>query len=453
MKVRILYGILLLLVMGCREEFLDLKADKQMVIPESFDDMEALLDYTDLMNRFLPWMEEVQADDYYILEENWQTLSSTPEYRNAYVWAKDIFEGDAGTSDWKTPYRIIFQANVVLDGLLKINSNMNSVRYNEIKARALFFRSWQFFRQIILYAPAYDTGGDNRATLGVPLRLNSGLHETSVRASLEESLQRVVSDLQEAESLFADVDTHIRTRPSKAACQALLARVFLYLQKYEEAGRYAGLAISNFKGGIIDLSSVNSALTFPMPRFNREVIFHSAASTPSPMTASRLNVDSVLYASYGDDDLRKTVWFRMNAGRLGFRGSYDGSSVYFNGLTVAECLLTRAECLIRQGELDAGLRDLTTLLRNRVEGYVPPTALDRNRALAYVLSERRKELVFKGVRWMDLKRLNLKPETARTISRRLGGRTYQLLPNSPNYVYPIQPDVIELTGMIQNERQ
>lgn len=453
MKIRTLYCILLFLVIGCREDFLDLKSDKQMVIPESLDDMEALLDYSDLMNRFLPWMEEVQADDYYIQEENWQTLSSTPEYRNGYIWSKDIFEGQSTTSDWRIPYRIIFQANVVLDGLLKINSNTNSTRYNEIKARALFFRSWQFFRQVILYAPAYDINGDNSAKLGIPLRLNPELHEVSTRASLEECLHQIIVDLQEAELLFENVDTQIRTRPSRSACQALLARVFLYLQRYDEAEHYVELAISNFSGEVINVTSLNDAVTYPMSRFNQEVLFHSVVTTPSPMTAARLNVDSTLYASYEDDDFRKIFWFQMNSNRVGFRGSYDGSSIYFNGLTFAECFLIKAECLVRRGEVDAGLGYLSALLENRIEGYRQPIGQDRNQALEYVLSERRKELIFKGVRWMDLKRLNLVSETARTIYRKLGESTYVLEPNSPNYVYPIQPDVIELTGMPQNERE
>ncbi|MOA51075.1 SusD family protein [compost metagenome] len=73
-------------------------------------------------------------------------------------------------------------------------------------------------------------------------------------------------------------------------------------------------------------------------------------------------------------------------------------------------------------------------------------------ALDVVLKERRKELLFRGLRWTDLRRLNLDPTTARTPKRELDGKIYTIEPNSPNYVYPFPDNVIQLAGLIQNER-
>jgi len=73
-------------------------------------------------------------------------------------------------------------------------------------------------------------------------------------------------------------------------------------------------------------------------------------------------------------------------------------------------------------------------------------------ALEVILRERRKELIFRGLRWYDLKRLNLSAATSTTLSRTVAGQTYSLLPNSNAYVFPIPLDVIERGGLEQNPR-
>lgn len=453
MKRNCLYLFLLLtLTLGCREEFLGLKSDKKMIVPQSLEDMQALLDYYDVMNRFLPWIEEVQADDYYISTESWNTLASNPLQRNAYLWASDVYGGETRSREWNVPYSIIFQANVVLDGLNELDRDVGFQNYNDVKARALFFRAWQFFRQAVVFAPAYERGVDNRLNLGIPLRISSDLHEVSVRSNLEETFERIVSDLLEAERLISG-RVVVKSRPSQTAVQALLARVFLYMQQYEQAEKYASLAISSAENELLDFATLDENVPYPMSRFNQEVLFQSVVSTPAAMAASRLNVDSTLYELYGEDDFRKRLWFRMNSGRVGFKGSYDGSSIFFNGITLGECYLTKAECLVRLDRLEEGMTTLSQLLEKRIVDYQQPTLVNKEEALNLILIERRKEMIFKGNRWMDLKRLNLNPQTAQTIVRKLDDQFYSLHPRDKNYVFPIPQEVIELTGLEQNERQ
>ena len=63
--------------------------------------------------------------------------------------------------------------------------------------------------------------------------------------------------------------------------------------------------------------------------------------------------------------------------------------------------------------------------------------------------ERRKELIFRGLRWIDIKRLNL--EGANIEQRRfLDGKEYILEPNSNRYALPLPDDIIRLTWMEQN---
>jgi hypothetical protein len=66
-----------------------------------------------------------------------------------------------------------------------------------------------------------------------------------------------------------------------------------------------------------------------------------------------------------------------------------------------------------------------------------------------ILQERRKELLFRGTRWTDLKRLNQDPKYAITLSRQLNGQVYQL-PAGETFVAWIPQRTIDMSGMKQN---
>ncbi|SEM08104.1 hypothetical protein SAMN05216436_101351 [bacterium A37T11] len=55
----------------------------------------------------------------------------------------------------------------------------------------------------------------------------------------------------------------------------------------------------------------------------------------------------------------------------------------------------------------------------------------------------------RGLRWMDIKRLN-KEGANITLTRNLNGQIYTLPPNDPRFALPIPEDVIDLSGMQQN---
>ena len=71
--------------------------------------------------------------------------------------------------------------------------------------------------------------------------------------------------------------------------------------------------------------------------------------------------------------------------------------------------------------------------------------------MALILLERRKELLMRGLRWMDLKRLNMEG-AAITLTRTVNGQVYTLPPNDLRYALPIPEDVIAISGMQQNPR-
>jgi hypothetical protein len=125
----------------------------------------------------------------------------------------------------------------------------------------------------------------------------------------------------------------------------------------------------------------------------------------------------------------------------------------FGGLATDELYLIRAECKVRAGNLSAALSDLNKLLRSRWKGKYQDIVLqDQEAVLSIILKERRKELVFRGLRWGDLRRLNRDSRFAVTLTRTLDGQVYQLLPRDKRYVLPIPEQEVTLGGIVQNER-
>jgi tetratricopeptide (TPR) repeat protein len=270
---------------------------------------------------------------------------------------------------------------------------------------------------------------------------------------VKETYERIVADLVEALNLLPENETY-KTRPVKAAASALLSRVYLTMQEYDKALTYAETALGA-DYNLIDFNSLKTSAAYPMERYNSEVIFHSQMTQYTPLSSSRLILDSTLYRSYANDDIRKAAWFKTTSGGYTFKGSYSGSQQTFNGLAVDECYLTKAECLARNGSVSEAISALNELLitRHKTGSYTPVSVTDQQEALNIILKERRKELLFRGIRWMDLRRLNLEASTAVTIYRNLNGTIYKLEPNSPNYTLPVADDVIQLSNIPQNIRQ
>jgi hypothetical protein len=153
--------------------------------------------------------------------------------------------------------------------------------------------------------------------------------------------------------------------------------------------------------------------------------------------------------------LRKTLFFEQDRnGMIRYHGSYYGTSLLFTGLALDEVYLTRAESNTRLGNLAEALSDLNTLLRNRYkkEAFVNLTTQNQEELLWWILKERKKELLLRGIRWEDLRRLNKNPKTATNLKRNIAGTEVELLSNSSRFIWPFPEEAISVGGYPQNPR-
>ncbi len=455
MKNSILLFVMAVGFIACEKQtaWLDAKSDKADVVPSTLADLQAVLDNDNVMNKNSPALGTVGSDNYYTPFATWQSVPSK-QARNAYLWAKDIFEGSSST-DWLACYQAIEYANIALDGLKKIKPSPSDIlQWNNIRGSALFYRANASYDLAQLFAEPYNKNTVANY-LGIPLRLSSDVNIVSIRNSLEQTYNQILTDLNEAKKLLPE-NALYKTRPSKLSVDALLSRVYLSMQDYDKALLHAGDVLSVYND-LIDFNTINTSPTFTMPNYqadNKEVVFYSNSLSYGIGGYPSL-VDTVLYQSYHADDLRRTVFYFSRPAGITFRGNYTGTGATFSGISINEIYLIRAECYARLGNTTEAMNDLNTLLRKRwaVGTFIPLTASNMNEAIKIILTERRKELPFNAnLRWQDLRRLNQDPEYAVTIRRELNGEIYTLPPDDDRYVYPIPPDEIRLSGIQQNPR-
>lgn len=452
----ILYIVLVLTLNSCKKGWLDAKPDKTLIIPTTIQDYQAILDNSDVFNANYPGLNDVSSDNYTVSLANWQS-SNTALERNSYRWSPELYEGETINFDWTYSYKRILYANIVVEGIAKISTtNQNLKDWNNVKGSALFYRAFSYFNLTQLFCKPFNEQSANN-DLGLLIRLSPDPNERVKRATIKETYSQILLDLNTALELLPSTASYL-TRPTKNAVYALLARIYLSMGDFDSAlkNSNAALGISDL---LLDYNTLKPTAALPFVRFNNEIIFHSEATTYKILSKNYFNVDVELYNTYEDNDLRKVLFFTLSGTDVKFKGNYSGSNNFFSGLAINEVLLIRAECLARKDKINEALASLNLLLKTRwkkkndgTSTYVDRTASNVTIALKTILDERRKELLFRELRWTDLRRLNTETNPAITLKRTLDGKNYSLAPNDKKYTLSIPPDEIRLSGIEQNNR-
>ena len=440
-----------MLVFWSCNRYLEKKSDAKLIVPESITDLQGMLDDAATMNLMrTPSYGESAADDFFLLPATLNGFNQT--LRDVYLWrAVDYRFGN----DWSDAYLPIYNTNLCLELLLKIpRDESNAKQWDNIKGSALFFRSYYFYCLTTTFGLAYNPATSDNDP-GIVLRLSSDFNVKSQRATVKKCLDRITSDTEEALLLLPGIGDNTM-RPSKAAAYALLSRVKLYMGDYNAAYMYADQCLK-IKSSLMDYNSdpdiLGLDLNVPFKKFNKETIFYAELNFGfSIHSTSRGKIDTLLYSSYSNDDLRKKAFFRANGQYQQFKGSYASSTgTFFSGFATDEIYLNRAEAAAALGNIEGALADLNALRKKRwknAASYIPLTAVDKSEALAKVREERRKELLMRNIRWADIKRFN-REGAGITLKRIYNGVVYTLDPNSRFYALPLPTDIVE-QGLQQN---
>jgi tetratricopeptide (TPR) repeat protein len=446
------------------QKYVDIKKSGSQSFIETANDCQLILDNYDLFNTNYPIDGEISADDYYLDDLRYNSDPITIEDRTIHTWQNNAIR--LSGQQWVLSYNKIYHTNLVLEAVEQLKGKEQPAVLNNLRGSALFLRAYALWNLTQLYTKPYSAGSADQDK-GLPIHLVSDINDVPGRGTVRETYNRVIQDLTEAAGLL-NQKASISSRPDRSAAFAMLARVYLSMEDYPNALNSANAALA-LKSTLIDFNTLDKNSYAPFRRFNAEVIFHSTVFNQNSVLEPGYGDQDLaviapeLIASYADDDLRKTILVKENTdvpivtGTYRFTGNYEGavgSSTLFNGLAVDEQLLIRAECYARAGNTSSAMTDLNNLLRTRwVSGtYNDLSATTPEAALFTILTERRKELLMRGQRWTDLRRLNKDPRFARTLTRTIQGKSYNIGPNDIRYTLLIPQEVLTNSLLEQNSR-
>jgi len=428
-------------------EFLDAKPSVKMTIPETGEDLYSVLNNVNTMNyNFTSGLSEIASDNVYLLPSTWLGLPAE-NYRAAYTWNNEVI-----VSYWNNGYKKISVANVVIDHIDKVDYKKLSER-DELLGIAHFFRAYSYYELAQVFIKPYMTA--NLEDYGLVLRESSDASEKSVRSTVANTYNQIVADYKNAAQHLPVTKPLYPTRPYKASAFAALARTYLVMGNFNQAKLYADSCLI-IQNKIMKYESIQHR-AYPFQKFNEEVIFFAQLNGFGILSESTARVDNILYSSYSDEDLRKKLFFAKKAdGYFSFVGDYgmNSNSSKFSGLSVPEVILIQAECLTRLGNLDAAKESLERLLVDRYIKNASPVLSDLNQddLLKLILNERRKELVFRGIRWTDMRRLTTELLENDKWTRDLGDEKFIMSKERlNNFAYKIPELVIDISGIPQND--
>lgn len=449
-KIFLLFAIMSLTLVSC-DKFLDI-VPKGELIPVTTDDFELLLNDPQMMYASEYNVLNYYSDDAYWPDMLMMVMKTVPVLYKSYTWEKNIYTETEDDPMWTKSYNRIFTYNTILDKIMDSKGGSKSQKEG-IRGEALLGRAVDYFYLVSTYGPAYSEA--NSSTPTVPLMLSNDIAQNLTRNTLKEIYDHITTDLKEAADLLPTQPKISEFRGSKAGAWGMLSRIGLYTRNWEMAAEYASMVLEkhNTLLNYNDYQVVNDKISIGrtnLPRLqgNPEVFYIRQFDYPYSVSGL-VWCSPTLQQSYKQGDRRFnlffTTYFSMMGGDLPW---YNYSAFYELCITptVPELLLTRAEAYARLGgatNIQKALTDLNKLRKNRIEPayYSDLNSTNGTEVLKWILEERRRELVFGGLRFYDQKRYNVDPELAKDLTRMVEGKTLELPANSPLYVMSIWPKV------------
>lgn len=309
---------------------------------------------------------------------------------------------------WNSSYNQIYAANAVVEGVTK-SVSLSAVDKSQLIGEALFVRSLIHFYLVNTFGPIpYVTTTDYRQ--------NSVVH----RNSETEVYIHIKADMEQAVTLLpTDYIGSERVRPNKWAAQAMLARICLYLQQWDEASNAASAVLNQTSLYVwpTDLNSVFgkeslSTIWQLMPAIDGANTYEGGTFIFTQGPPPSMAMTTELIGAFSSNDLRKANWIKsVTDGTITWyhankykQASNTGSSVEYSiVLRMAEQYLIRSEARAHAGDLIGAKEDLNKI-RN-LAGLGDTTAITADEIIAAVLQERQLEFFTEfGHRFFDLKR-------------------------------------------------
>lgn len=332
----------------------------------------------------------------------------TPLNASDYYFTNALLPSNSSVNEyWKASYNQIYAANAIIEGS-EASASISSTDKKKLMGEALFIRALLHFYLTNLF-------GDIPYVNSTDYKINKSVG----RKNASEVLAKIQKDLLDAAAMLNSQDQNTnRARPGMYAVYALLSRVYLYADQWNEAAENASKILGQ---------TTLYSLEIPENVFlkdSKETIWHLTPSTAGKNTdealsfiltagpPSTVSLRNEFINSFSSGDLRKTNWtgtvsngtakwyYPFKYKKNGVTSSSVEYSIVFR---LAEQYLIRAEALARLGDLTGSQKDINKI---RTRAGLPNTAATtKEQLIEEVFQERRLEFFTEyGHRFFDLKR-------------------------------------------------
>lgn len=450
---------------GCKKSFLDRNPTDQAATSDVFKTVEGAASAVQGMHRMMYESVDHDVFGYPSMALTWDLMGEDfiPSgigagwFITTYRYNDSRAGSGSGSYIWTFNYRLINNANQILDRIDGITGNADKKAY--VKASALFYRAFAYYNLAFSFMHTY-AGTTAMAGQDIPAPINfSGAYKDAPcvpiytaatqapnpRATVGQVYAQIEKDLTEAIALLESTSV---TRTDKSeinvnVAKGLMARVALVEQKWTVAANMAHEARQGF--GYMGAAQIYDGFTSVN---NPEWIWGSIINTEQngiyASFLSHLDYDMGGYAALGTQkkcnskflvatgdlsidttDLRRKWWWsREEKGdttvpyvaysQRKFRAK-DPSSFAgdFPLMRSAEMALIEAEALAQGGQPAQSATVLNDFVRTRFPGFNAPATAEA--LVKEVWKQRRIELWGEGFRYSDLVRSFASPLNKNTI--------------------------------------
>ena len=438
------YSFLLfsLLVLGSCDRFLEENPDNRVELNNPDKAAQLLTNaYSNAAYTFTEWMSDNVS----------YTFGTTklPEHDQAYTWSEFTgIDQDTPSQFWTSTYDAIAHSNEVL----AVIDNMDGDRAHKqaVKGEALLTRAYGHFMLVNLFAEHYD-GATADTDPGIPyvLEPETVFIKKYTRNTVEEVYDFIEDDLLEGldlvdDSYYANSGKYHFTRN---AALAFASRFYLFKGDLNDCVKYSNQLLG--ANPSLYVKNIPALLEERINTDDYVRLYHSPNDDSNLLLMRQISNFHLpnlghwptrpLYSQlfeinpYGlTDERQDPAWVAGENGLSAtkfeflFERTSITSNVGFNytiflAFRGEEVLLNRAECYIAQNNVDAALADLHVLASRRYREIptITPAQLkqalrsyygstnDQLNAFVYLLEERQKEFIHEGMRWFDIKRLDI----------------------------------------------
>lgn len=427
----IAFCLLIILTASCKKDFLEVKP-KGALIATTVQDYDLLMNGLTFYSVYTGIPGAIMGDD--IAAEGLLFQNASLINQRSFAWEDVIYQPDDAPRGLQTQLANLYACNKIISEVEDAIDGTPAQK-DALKAEAQATRASIYFDLINQFGNPYksSTAGSD---LGFPIIQEADVSVKSFnRNSVQEVYDFMIKDLTSAISGLP-VNRKSVTRFSRAAAEALLAKVYLFMGKYTEAGTRLDAAFIDLSnsGADVGLYDYNHAFLnpggefLPIGRFGpnypgnntyltREtVVLKTSQANSADFSINGLVMSPQTMALYQPSDLRLNLYSNLHSDFTPIPGGlvrkYALQYIH-TGIDLPDMILMQAEVRARTNHLSTAKESLELLRKNRMPAAdaVIPQAIENDQValLKFTMEERTREFAGEGKRWLDMRRLSVDP--------------------------------------------